>query len=361
MKTEIIKPEARVSQKPRICKKHAFKPLISIIVISYNGGKYVTECLRSLEKSDYHQFELIIVDNASTDGSIDIIEASSESARIICLEKNVGYGAAANIGIAQAKGELVVVINQDVFVQKDWLSHLIYAYRQYGIAIYQPKILLASDSRFINTAGNTISLAGFTVLRGAGQSSSLFNTNEILCYASGACFMFHKSIIDVVGLFDSSFFMFKEDLDWGWRAILKGYKTVYVASAIVYHHWNVDRNLKMKLYFSERNRLATLTKNYSARTLAILVPFFLLHELFIIGFCIIEGLLKEKIKSYVDYLRLLPRVKRERVIVQNGRRVSDRDVLRHFTCDFEHIFLSPIGKSASKILGFVGKKLSRFV
>lgn len=343
--------------------------LVSIIIITFNPGKLIIDCLNSIKNSNYHAFEVIIVDNNSIDNSINAIKDSFKFIHIIHLNHNIGYGAAANLGINQAKGGLIIIMNQDIIVNEDWLINLVRAYKNNGVAIYQPKILRTTNPNVISSAGNLRNLAAFPILRGSGMSSKLFNKTEELHYASGACFMIPKTIIKTIGLFDPAYFMYAEDLDLGWRALLFGYKLIYVPPAIVYHGIHRLDNLKFKIYYSERNRLLTIFKNYSRRTLLILVPYLILNEFFISGYFIIKGFMTIKIRSYIDCYRLLPHFLKERRKIKALRKKSDAQIVKKFAnvngyhpiYSSDQSVINSIAKSITHFVSSVGRLLVKFI
>jgi GT2 family glycosyltransferase len=176
---------------------------VSVVVVNYSSGSYLARCVRSLVISTYPRKELIIVDNASHDDSLKQVEALHREVRVIRNLTNLGYSGGANMGIARAQGEFVVIMNPDTLVDKQWLNRLVDTAARYpGAAFFQPKILLMDNDRILNSAGNMIHIAGFGICRGIGTlDEERFDVETKVCYASGACTLVRMEALREVGPF----------------------------------------------------------------------------------------------------------------------------------------------------------------
>jgi len=330
--------------------------LVSIVILNYNGGDVLLKCLRSVYESDYPRFEVIVVDNGSTD-RIEAVRRDFPEAILIENRRNIGFGAGNNVGIKASRGDYIVLLNNDVFVTRGWLRALLHACMKHRHAgFFQPKILLESDTRLINSAGNAIHLAGFGLCRGIGEYDRGQYEEEIeIGFASGACVLLKREALRDVGLLDAVFFAFNEDTDLGWRGLLHGWRSVYVPSAVVYHQWGHSWGRVLtanKFFYLERNRILMLLKNYSRRSLAVLLPLLVFVEFCVLGYAFVKGWFGSKIRSYSDLLRLRDYLRKQRDLLQRRRRLSDERVFTFFTTEFSEGYFGSPTSVINRILGF---------
>lgn len=333
-------------------------PLVSVVVLSYNGGISLELCLKSVLETDYPRLEVLVIDNASTDGDIERIQSLYPQIRFIRNRENLGYAGGNNVGIRASNGDYVILLNQDTLVLRNWVENLIAAADSYPDGIFfQPKILQQKNPRLIDSAGNYTHILGFGYTKGMGEKD--LGQYGMVCeigHASGACVFVRKKCLNDVGLLDSLYFLYNEDTDWGWRGRLMGWKTYYVPNAVIYHD-HVTKFSGEKLYFLERNRLITLGKNYTGRTIRLLVPLFLATEVALLFAFLPKGFVSCKVRAYVDLFRLLKRIIAKRKEVQERRRVSDREVMRAFTFDMGSIIFTRL----SSIFGTISKAYFKLI
>jgi GT2 family glycosyltransferase len=328
-------------------------PLVSVVVVNYNSGPYLTECIRSVMHSTYPMKELIIVDNASSDDSMDQVEALCPEAKVIRNSVNLGYSLACNIGIEEAKGEFVAVMNPDTIVDQSWLDRLVDAAGRYPrAAFFQPKILLMDDQHILNSAGNMIHVAGFGICRGIGApDEERFAEETSVCYASGACTLTRVKALREIGPMDRLFFAYGEDKDWGWRGLMMGWQSIYVPSSIVLHKWSlILGHSPRKFCFLEFERILSIWKNYSGRTLLILAPILLLVEGSVFLHATFTGWLPQKIRSYSDLIRVLPVAAKQRRSLQARRVINDGAVVRRFVTEIEHPYVGSVAPVLNKLV-----------
>jgi GT2 family glycosyltransferase len=325
-------------------------PLVSVVIVNYNSGPYLATCVGSVMFSMYPRKELIIVDNASHDDSVKRVEALYPETRIIRNPVNLGYSGGGDIGIAEAKGEFVVIMNPDTIVDQRWLDELVDAAARYPRAAFlQPKILLMDDQRILNSAGNMIHIAGFGICRGIGAlDEERFDEETEVCYASGACTLVRVEALREIGPMDRLFFAYGEDKDWGWQGLMNGWKSMYVPSSRILHKWSpIVGHTPRKFYYLEFERVLSIWKNYSARTLLVLAPLFLVVEVSVLLHATLNGWLGEKLRSYSDILRVRAAVTRRRRSVQARRVVCDDALLRKFVAEIEHPY---VGRAVASVL-----------
>jgi len=203
--------------------------LVSIIIVNYNGKKYLKKCLKSLERIDYDNYEIILVDNNSTDDSIEFVKNTYPSIIIIKLEKNYGFAEPNNIGAKNAKGNFLLFLNNDTEVTPNFVTELVKAAKtDKQIAICQS--LLLKPSGEIDSSGDFLDTLG----RAYSSKIKPKSIKEILS-ARGASMLVKRNIFENLGGFDKEYFASFEDVDLGWRSWIAGYKVIVVPSSIVYH------------------------------------------------------------------------------------------------------------------------------
>ena len=173
------------------------QPLVSIIILNYNAGNFLMECISSVLKTEYSNFEVIVIDNASKDGSIKKCKEQFKNVSVIENKNNLGYCEGNNVGIREARGSFVVILNPDTVVKSDWIDELFKAFKKYGDGLYQPKILSIENDNILGNAGSYIQLFGFGFARGYGEKDSeQYDTENSPVYASGTCLFSKKSTFE---------------------------------------------------------------------------------------------------------------------------------------------------------------------
>lgn len=310
------------------------KPLVSIIILNYNAGQLLIDCVESILKTNYPNYEVIVVDNASKDNSQTKCKERFPTIILIENTENLGYCEGNNVGIRQAKGDFLVILNPDTLVEPDWLIQLMLAYEQNGEGLYQPKFLTTTDHKILMSTGNMIQLFGFGYSRSKGQvDTGVFDRIEQIGYASGTCLFISAKTMYHLGMFDSFLFAYHDDLDLGWRAALQGINSYYVPKSIVYHppegfsfKWS-----SFKFYLLERNRQYCLLTHYSHSTFFKMIPALFLVEIVVFFFYWQKGLLKLKIKATFDILKNLKHIAKRYDQIQNERKISDKEIIKNFS------------------------------
>jgi len=310
------------------------QPLVSIIVLNYNAGDLLIDCIRSLFGTNYTSYEVIVVDNLSKDDSHKKCKEEFGKIRLIENTENLGYCEGNNVGIRQAKGEFVVILNPDTVVDPNWLKELVSAFYQHGDGIYQPKFLTTTDQSMLMSAGNMIQLFGFGYSRGKGEKDNRqFENNEVIGYASGTCLFTSMQIMKRLRMFDSFLFAYHDDLDLCWRAALQGIASHYVPASIVYHppegfsfKWST-----FKYYLLERNRHYCLLTHYSRSTLYKMLPALILIDVAVLFFYLKKGMLKQKIQATLNILKNWDQIQQKYKQIQKERKIDDKTLIRNFS------------------------------
>ena len=249
-------------------------PKISVIIVNYNGKKLLEKCLESLFKIDYNNFEVILVDNNSTDGSMEFVTKNYPKIIVIKLDSNKGFAEPNNIGTKIAKGEYLLFLNNDTVTTTNFISEMVNVFeKDEKIAICQ-SLLLKPDGN-IDSSGDFIDKMGIVY-------NSKTKTDEIkeISSARGACMLIRKKIFDKLGGFDEKFFFSFEDVDLGWRSWILGYKVVIVPNSIVYHDaGKTSSKLKSEAaYHGLKNQLSMKITNFEPRfALRSLLLFFFVY------------------------------------------------------------------------------------
>lgn len=259
--------------------------LVSIIVVNYNGKEYLKNCVSSVLKNNYSDWEIIIVDNASTDGSLEVVNdefGHVPNLRVVKLNKNDGPARARNVGVGVAKGKIIGFLDNDTEVDLNWIVCAMKYFRNDPkTGILQCKLLMLENKKHFDYAGEYLSSLGFLVHRASfreedkGQYDA---PSEILAAKSAGMFI-RKDIFDKIGGFDKDYFIFVEETDLGWRTWLAGYRVIFAYDSIVFHHFSatnkiVDPSFNNFLvrFHGTKNYILTLYKNLSSKNLVIILP-----------------------------------------------------------------------------------------
>lgn len=234
-------------------------PLVSIIIVNYNGKHLIERCLSSVITTDYPNYEIIVVDNNSTDGSIAVISEKFPSCRLIPLDKNMGFAIANNIGAKNAMGDYIVFLNNDTFVTATWIRELVSVMEKDDSIVISQSLLLRPDGS-IDSSGDFATKYGRTY-----NSKRIDNLNirDILS-ARGAAMMARKDFFLSIGGFDDDYFISFEDVELGWKAWILGYRVVMVPHSIVYHDGGTTTSKLSALmtYHGLKNQLSLITTHY---------------------------------------------------------------------------------------------------
>jgi GT2 family glycosyltransferase len=239
-------------------------PLVSVIVVNYNGLHLLKECLDSLRGQAFTDFETIFVDNASSDGSVEFVEAGYPEVKIVKNQKNLGYGGGNNAGIRVSAGRYIVLLNNDTKVDPRWLQQLVGAAgKEERTGMCASKILNYYEPDIIDNTGLLMYRDG--IARGRGRlekDTGQYDSEEEVFFPSGCAGLYKREMMDEIGLLDEDFFLYVEDVDIGLRGRLAGWRCVYVPDAVVYHKYSATTEpySPLKAYLVERNRIWVLLK-----------------------------------------------------------------------------------------------------
>src|SRR3989344_5635815 len=245
-------------------------PRVAIIIVCYNGREYLPDCLTSLQAVDYpkERYSIIVVDNASSDHSVEYLREHWTNVAVTVLPKNTGFAGANNIGLRQAMEQgydYAFLLNQDTVVTPGFLREAVaVAEADLTIGAVQSKLLRFGTNE-INSWGNVIHFLGFGYAGGNREPDQPISVQEI-AYPSGAAVLLRCSALKTVGILDDAFFMYHEDLDLGWRLWLAGYRCLLAPASVVYHKYEFSRSMQ-KYFWMERNRYLVILTHYRLATL----------------------------------------------------------------------------------------------
>jgi len=341
-------------------------PLVSVIVLNYNAGKLLLNCIESVKKSTYKNLEIIVVDNISTDKSQETCKEKYSDIKLIQNNENFGYCEGNNIGIREAKGDYIIILNPDTIVKSNWIEELISAYNVFGEGLYQPKILSLDKTEILQSTGNMLHIFGFGFAKDKGKNDNLVETDiEKIGYASGTCLFTSKKVLDKIGLLDSFLFLYHDDLDLGWRAAQLGIDSFYVPNSIIYHaesyalKWSAK-----KFYWLERNRKYCLLTHYSKKTYAKMLPTLLLVDFFVWFFYLSKGFVGAKIKADFDILRNKKSIEKKYQERESKKIVPDEELIKKFP---DEIFVpvdvteGSVNRRFNSILSRLSKKAKKSI
>jgi len=237
--------------------------LCSIIIPNYNGERFLPACLDALRRQKYSPFEVIVVDNGSSDGSVALLEREYPEVRLLQMERNAGLTGACNAGAAIARGEVLVLLNNDTEPEPGWLAALVQALAEHPEAgSVASKMLLFERRDTLHTTGDLYGVDGIPRNRGVWERDEGQYDEAIEIFsACGGASAYRREAWEEVGGFDEDFFMYCEDVDLGWRLQLAGYRAVFAPEARVYHRLSATGGGAVASFYTGRNTIWVLAKD----------------------------------------------------------------------------------------------------
>lgn len=315
------------------------KPLVSIVIVNWNGAAVLPACLQSLKKISFSRWELILVDNGSEDGSEKLVskyKLSATNYKLIKNSANLGFAKANNQALPFCRGKYILLLNNDTKVKKDFLDVLVKIMEQdLTIGVVQPKIYIMDNPRYLDNAGSYLTMTGFLQHWGyMEKDSSEFNSQKEIFSAKGACMLIRKKIVDKIGLFDNDFGTYFEESDFCFRVWLFGFKVVYYPQTYIYHKVGFSSKKQNQIfvnYNSNKNRICTLIKNLEISNLLKIGSIHLLLNL-LLSFYYLIKLHPQKfwmiIKSILWNIIYLPQTISKRTKIQKLREKTDSEIFK---------------------------------
>ena len=317
-------------------KKSESCPSVSVVIVNYNGSDLLRQCLCTLLDTDYPNYEIVVVDNASTDGSLDEFEQSfglNPRIKLVENRENLGHAEGCNIGARMTTGQYLVFLDSDIaFEDATWMRELVNVMENdVSVGLAQAKIVLAEDKGCLDYVCVAVDALGTWEANYGSKEELLSDNFEILAASSGCCIV-RRKVFNQIGGFDADYFIYDDDTDLSLRTRLLGYKVMLVPSASVIHRGGILRGVSgTMLFYSSKNRLNTVLKNYELRnvwwrftvltffTLTVSAGFFVAkkHE---------EA--KATLRGVINPITTLPKIWKKRLQFQSKRRVKDSELVK---------------------------------
>lgn len=238
--------------------------LVTVIVLNWNRKTLLKRCIDSLKAQTYRPLEIILVDNGSHDGSPDYIREHFPEVRLLVNEKNLGFCGGNNVGLREAKGDYIALMNNDAVMEPECIAEMVRSIEKgKDIGAVATKILLEDKPTHLDAAGIGICLDGLSIGRGRMEEASQYNEEAEVFFVSDCVSLYRKEMIADIGLYDDDFFAYAEETDMGWRARLKGWRTLYNPKAVATHSHSstLGSYSPFKVFLVERNRVWVAIKN----------------------------------------------------------------------------------------------------
>lgn len=311
-----------------------YHPLVSIIVVNYNGGERLRRCVEALLADSYSERELIIVDNASVDGSQDILKEVAtrySGVKVLWSTRNLGYAGGVNLALnAASHGSYVAVLNMDVIVEPGWLELLISFLEEHpNVGAVNPLLALADNKR-INAMGQDVHITGLGFNRLLGRPVESVSLEPVrVSGIQGGAFVVRRELLERIGGIDASGFLYHEDVNLSWLLHLMGFELYCVPESVVRHDYFLSM-YPAKLHLLERNRWAMLLAYLHPSTLVLLIPAFIATEMLMWGYCVLRGwsFIRAKAVSYQWVFRHRGQIAERRRLAESLRLLSDWQLLR---------------------------------
>lgn len=305
---------------------------VTVIIPNWNGKEYLKTCLPSLTQQSFKDFEIILIDNGSTDGSVKYADRFS-NLKAIKLERNIGFAPAVNIGIESSKSQYLVLLNNDTKVDPHCLEYLVKAAEGHPeVGMVAAKMLNFYDPKLIDSAGDYIDAVGHANNTGwQEKDGEKFNQSKYIFLVSGGGCLIKREVVLKVGLLDQDFFAYFEDVDFCFRAQLAGFKAWYEPRAKIFHIHKATsrRNIGFTEYLQFRNMTMTIIKNFPLKLLTHDFNWLkiLMVNLNTVRFMATQGYLKEALKAEVYILTHLFKIIMKRRLTQSLKIVSDEYII----------------------------------
>lgn len=308
-------------------------PRVSVVIPNWNTRKFLGMCLTSLGQQTFRDFEVVLVDSGSTDGSLAFMRENFPEVEVVALRENRGFAAAVNAGIAASGSEFVVLLNNDTEQDPGWLESLVRAADAHPEAgLFATKMISHSDRRYLDGAGDSIRPDGLPYRLGHGEIDR--GQFDRAAYVFGACAgaaMYRRRLFEEVGAFDEDFGSYCEDGDLNFRAQLAGHRCLYVPEAVVYHVGGGatgGKRSRTATRLGSRNSLNSLVKNLPLALVPHLLPFFAAGQLVRLATAATTGVLPAHLAGLKEAAGMFPLMREKRRRVQSARRLSDAEMVK---------------------------------
>jgi len=291
-----------------------------VVIVNYNGERFVAPCLSSVLAQTRPFDEIIVVDNASSDSSLSMVRHRFPQVKVIGIGQNLGYAEGCNRGINASTGDLVAVLNNDAVLHSHWLEKLL-EHDHDPWSFWASLILFASEPEKIDSAGDAMAVVGAGFKIGHLQSAQNRTEPREVFGPCAAAALYRRSLLETTGGFDPDFFLIYEDADLNFRARLQGFRCLFVPDAVAYHHVNssIGSFSHTYVFFGHRNSEYVFWKAMPLALLLMYLPERILFDLASFFFFVMKGRSISFLGAKVDFLRNFTSLIRKRRAVQKSR------------------------------------------
>jgi len=299
------------------------RPKVSVVVLNWNGKKFLHNCFESIFNQTYKNYEVILVDNGSTDGSVEYVHNKFPIVKIVENKRNLGFAEGNNIGIRNASGNYIILLNNDIKLNKNFIRELVkVADSNKRIGMVAPKIVYF-DTDNIDTIGLRLFKSGL-----AWDTKDPSKANAVIAPCAGAA-LYKRKMLDDIKInneyFDKDFFIYCEDLDLGLRAQARKWKYSYAPKAIIHHLHSatMGKHKDRSVYLSHRNNVWVIIKNFPTKVLIKNFLWITLAQLATVLIYVRKGKTKIILKSKIDAIKGLKKILKKRKKIQYKRKITE--------------------------------------
>ena len=311
-------------------------PLVTVIIVNYNGGEMICKCLAALQEQSFQDFLTVVVDNNSTDGSVASIRKNHPNVVVLPLDKNLGFAGGVNYALRECHlGPWVALLNPDAFPTEDWLSNLVASGLQHPeYAAFGSRMFSDLDQRQLDGVGDVYHVSGLPWRRGHGCANSKRHDQEKEIFAPcAAAALYRTSVLKEIGPLDEDFFLYVEDVDLGFRLRLAGYRALYVPTAHIRHLGSafVGKHSEFQIYHGHRNLVWVFVKNMPGMLFWTFLPLHILLNIATLGWLALRGQGAATMRAKRDAIMGIPHFWKKRAQIQANRKVSAWNILHQLS------------------------------
>lgn len=317
-------------------------PKVAVIVLNYNGKQFLDDCLSSLKRQSLKDYQVWVLDNASSDDSIDYIKKRYPWVKVIENKRNDGTAEGSNVAARKTESEYIIFMSNDIKADKNCLKYLVETLDEdEKVGLCSSKLLRfdkdpVTGKFIIDNVGGRIDIYGFPAAIGHNEiDSGQWNNLKEVFFSFGGSFIIRREVFEKIGEFDSKYFTLSDDMDLSWRTWLAGYRVVVNPASFVHHKVSATLGPLLpradKRYLSEKNIFRTLVKNYDNLTLLKILPRYFFLLTLEIGFYLVKGrfdLAQGIVKAFFWNLANLSDTLRKHREIQRTRVINDREIVK---------------------------------
>ena len=308
--------------------------MVSVIIVNWNGEQFLERCLVALMAQTVKPDEIILVDNASSDRSVEI-SRQFPSVRLLALDRNTGFAQGNNLAIESVseESEWIALINPDAFAEPRWLEALLLAADSNpGFDLFGSKLVKEADPTLLDGVGDVYHVSGRVWRKGHNMPVLAVNVSEGEIFSPcAAASLYRREVLVQIGGFDEDFFCYVEDVDLGFRLRMRGHKAMYVPDAVVHHVGSATtggQQSDFSVYHGHRNLVWTYIKNMPGMLFWLLLPYHILLNIISVGWFIVHGQGSVILRAKWDAMKGVPAMWRKRKVIQSNGTTSIKDIWR---------------------------------